>query len=462
MQGNNMDYVLLSDDCNECRYVTSAFSLLRLPLKNINIESLDVTTIENAIAVIACKTLEKQYRKKIFELIQSTNVSLISFDDIHAKNIQEHPHLILFLKMPFSKYELKDALSHCINKKNDIPDILNVKYPIFEKLVGPSSAVSKLKSMIKQVAYSDTTVLILGQSGTGKDVVASCIHYHSDRRDNPFVPINCGAIPSELMESELFGHEKGAFTGAMARRPGRFETADHGTLFLDEIGDMPMPMQVKLLRVIQDRKIERVGGCNSINVNVRLIAATNKNLEELIQQHHFREDLYYRLNVFPIYVPSLSERKEDIPALIDYHLEKIHGRLKHSVVFTERAKEMLCEYSWPGNIRELQNFLERMVILHPDRVVDEKCIEIPANKMKHATIASASSVTMAPMPTLPFIGESDFNILDYMAKIEKQVNDSALLKANGTLSVAATFLSMSPVVLLEKIKKYNLSVELQE
>ena len=224
--------------------------------------------------------------------------------------------------------------------------------------------------MIAQVAHTDTTVLISGQSGSGKDSVASCIHQLSVRQSKPFVPINCGAIPSELMESELFGHEKGAFTGATARRPGRFEMANHGTLFLDEVGDMPLAMQVKLLRVLQDGKIERVGGNNTIEVDVRIITASHKNLEALTHKRQFRDDLFYRLNVFPIHVPSLSERKEDIPLIIDYQLDKIHQRLNHKVIFTDEAMTLLCEHPWPGNIRELQNILERMVILHPDQVVD--------------------------------------------------------------------------------------------
>ncbi len=442
-----MDYVLVSDDCSSCHYIKSAFTLLQLPLKQLTIADLaeHIEIIANAISVIACQNVENEHRKQLHEMIKSGHASLISFQDPSTYNSETDPPLY-FLETPFSAYQLKEALGHCFNRKNNIPDLLDYKYPIFEKLVGQSKEITKVKSMIKQVAYTDTTVLILGQSGTGKDVVASCIHYLSDRREKPLVPINFGAIPTELMESELFGHEKGAFTGASTRRSGRFEMAESGTLFLDEIGDMPMPMQVKLLRVIQERKFERVGGSTSIDADVRLIAATNKNLEELIEQHQFREDLFYRLNVFPIYVPSLSERVEDIPVLIDYHLDKMYERLKHRVSFTASATELLCNYPWPGNIRELQNFLERMVILYPDRVVDEPDID-PAYKHKKLSLAHLPHALPADEP---------FNIKEYIAGVEKQMIKAALERANGIVSLAAEFLSLGRTTLIEKMKKHNL------
>jgi sigma-54 specific flagellar transcriptional regulator A len=350
--------------------------------------------------------------------------------------------------MPFSGSDLKNVLALCSNTIDDdnFTD-LNINHPsCFDKLIGQSEQIRRIRRLINQVSHSDTTVLILGQSGTGKEVIASCIHYLSSRKDKILVPINCGAIPSELMESELFGHEKGAFTGALTRRAGRFEIANGGTIFLDEIGDMPLQMQVKLLRVIQERMIDRVGGCTSIKVDVRLIAATNQNLQEMIEKEIFREDLYYRLNVFPIHVPSLSERSEDIPALIDYHLEKIYDRLKHRVIFTDRAKDILCNYAWPGNIRELENFLERMVILHRDCVLDEKDIE-PLYKCKAIS-------RLLPCPTLPL--ESPLNIKEYIANIERQIIQFALERSDGIVRQAADYLSLGRNTLLEKMKKYNL------
>ena len=439
-----MDYVLINDNCDSCRYVSNAFSLLSIALKILPPEDFFQHDAMLADAtVMVCKNIEDQDRKLVQTIIHKNNCFLISFQnpDNYNSNIKIPVH---FLKLPFSKYQLKEALNLSHQHKNDFLEFENFSSTIFERLIGHSAQITKIKDMIKQVSYSDTTVLILGQSGTGKDVIASCIHQLSNRKVNPFVPINCGAIPSELIESELFGHEKGAFTGAAAKRSGRFEMANSGTLFLDEIGDMPLPMQVKLLRVIQERIIERVGGNVSVKVDVRLIAATNKNLEELIQTKSFREDLFYRLNVFPIQVPSLAERHEDIPLLIDFHLDKIAERLKHRVLFTDSAKEILSQYAWPGNIRELQNFLERMVILYPDRVLNENTLEIQQKMKKDAS---------------PISLDEPFNIKEYIADIEQQMIKSALDKADGAVHLAAKYLSLGRTTLIEKMKKYNLVSE---
>lgn len=441
-------YILVGDDCDQCSYIAHAFTLVGLPLKKFTDKNvLDcLEDISHATATLFCKHIEESQGHFFFNHSELTHSHFISFNEEHLHN--NHPNkMIHYMKMPFTNSELSATLSRCqhFDEEDDFTG-LNLQHPIFERLLGHSPQIRKIRSLIKHVACSDSTVLILGQSGTGKDVIASCIHFLSNRRDKPLVPINCGAIPSELMESELFGHEKGAFTGALTKRPGRFEMADGGTLFLDEIGDMPFPMQVKLLRVLQERKIERVGGSAGIKIDVRLIAATNKNLEELILHHQFREDLYYRLNVFPIQVPNLNERVEDIPALIDYHLDKIYERLKHRVVFTDQAKEILCHYSWPGNIRELENFLERMVILHHDRVLDEKDIE-PMYRQKKAAIANKS---------LNLMPDESVNIKEYIANIEKQMIQYALDRSNGIVNAAAKYLSMGRTTFLEKMKKYDL------
>ncbi len=241
---------------------------------------------------------------------------------------------------------------------------------LFRSLVGTSRRIQDVRRMIEQVAESDATVLILGESGTGKEVVARNIHYHSRRRDKPFVPINCGAIPGDLLESELFGHEKGAFTGAINARKGRFEMAQGGTLFLDEIGDMSLPMQVKLLRVLQERTFERVGSNKSIRADVRIVAATHQDLERRIEQGKFREDLYYRLNVFPIDMPPLRERVEDIPLLLNELIARVEHERRGSVRLTPAAVMSLTHYPWPGNVRELANLVERLVIMYPFKVVD--------------------------------------------------------------------------------------------
>ncbi|WP_162232374.1 sigma-54-dependent transcriptional regulator [Methylogaea oryzae] len=231
---------------------------------------------------------------------------------------------------------------------------------------GETPAIRRVRRLVEQVAGTDATVLVLGESGTGKEVVARALHYNSPRRERLFVPVNCGAIPGDLLESELFGHEKGAFTGALTSRQGRFELADGGTLFLDEIGDMPLSMQVKLLRVLQERSFERVGSNKTIQCDVRVVAATHRNLEDEIRQNRFREDLFYRLNVFPIEIPPLRERVEDLPLLVDELVRRIENERRGSVRFTPAAMGVLQQHHWPGNVRELANLVERLAILYPE------------------------------------------------------------------------------------------------
>lgn len=439
--------ILIHDDCECCHYIMNAFQLLRLPLAHIPINELDKCHEKIGIAntLITCANIEAKHAKSLYTLINQYDIGFISCSEPSQlqDSLTTPPQ---YLKMPFSRSDLTHALSRTNKPADPLIDTWDLKHPIFGRLLGTSKQIRDIRSMIMQVADSDSTVLILGQSGTGKDVIASCIHTLSKRADKPFVPINCGAIPAELMESELFGHEKGAFTGALTRRAGRFEIADTGTLFLDEIGDMPLHMQVKLLRVLQDRIIERVGSISGIKVDVRIIAATNKNLLDLIQHNQFREDLFYRLNVFPIHVPRLCDRKEDIPLLIDYHLDKIQERLHHRVEFNETALEILSNYSWPGNIRELENFLERMVILHRDEVVCEKDIDAAYKKGK--TIHTIDNDIPTP--------ETPFNIKEYIAKIEEQMISTALERTNGAVGAAAEYLSLGKSTLVEKMKKYNL------
>lgn len=233
---------------------------------------------------------------------------------------------------------------------------------LFRSLVGTSRKVQQVRQLMEQVADKDVSVLITGESGTGKEVVARNLHYHSSRRDKPFVPVNCGAIPAELLESELFGHEKGAFTGAITARVGRFEMAEGGTLFLDEIGDMPLNMQVKILRVLQERTFEKVGSNRTQTADVRVIAATHKHLEDMIESGDFREDLYYRLNVFPIEMPALRERVEDIPLLINELISRMEKEKRGSLRMNSAAIMSLCRHDWPGNVRELANLVERLAI----------------------------------------------------------------------------------------------------
>ena len=338
---------------------------------------------------------------------------------------------------------------------------------LFRSLSGNSRATRAINRMIEQVADTEATVLILGESGTGKEVVARKLHYHSKRRGKPFVPVNCGAIPGDLLESELFGHEKGAFTGAINSRQGRFELAEGGTLFLDEIGDMSMHMQVKLLRVLQERTFERVGSNKTIHCDVRIIAATHRNLEEAIKEGRFREDLFYRLNVFPIEMPPLRERVEDIPVLVADLISRIEHEKRGSIRLTPAAVTALTQYGWPGNVRELANLMERLAILYPYGVVDvadlpEKFragIKVPAppaadvEALPEVTVAGSEPGTVATVPRLPPEG---IDLKAYLAEIEQSLIRQALDESDGVVAHAAKRLNMRRTTLVEKLRKYGL------
>ncbi len=338
---------------------------------------------------------------------------------------------------------------------------------LFRSLVGNSRAIQRVRKMIDQVAPTEATVLILGESGTGKEVVARNIHYYSNRRNKPFVPINCGAIPGELLESELFGHEKGSFTGAVGARQGRFELAEGGTIFLDEIGDMPLPMQVKLLRVIQERSFERVGSNKSIRSDVRIVAATHRDLEQLISDGTFREDLYYRLNVFPVEMPPLSSRAEDLPLLVNELITRLEHEKKSSVRLTPGAMMALCNYDWPGNVRELANLMERMTILHPYGVVD--AADLPSKMSPHGRASAARSddaqasglpmmqglpqVALNNKPRLPRDG---IDLKQHLTEIEISLIEQSLDECSGVVAHAANRLKIRRTTLVEKMRKYGI------
>jgi len=341
----------------------------------------------------------------------------------------------------------------------------NTSPMLFRSLVGNSRAIIGVRRLIEQVADTEANVLILGESGTGKEVVARNLHYYSSRSDKPFVPVNCGAIPGELLESELFGHEKGAFTGAISSRQGRFELADGGTLFLDEIGDTPLAMQVKLLRVIQERVFERVGSNKSIKANVRIIAATHQDLEEHIKQGNFREDLYYRLNVFPIEMPPLQQRVEDIPLLINELITRMEHEQRGSVRLTPAAVTALCQYPWPGNVRELSNLVERLVIMFPYGVVDVR--DLPEKFRGHFISTDdepVMDVTLnephIPISSKPAVSErlpsAGLDLKEHLTNLEYSLIKQALDEANGVVAHAAKRLHMRRTTLVEKMRKYGL------
>jgi sigma-54 specific flagellar transcriptional regulator A len=319
-----------------------------------------------------------------------------------------------------------------------------------QRITGTSESIRGVRALIEQVADFETNVLITGQSGTGKELVARTIHALSDRKDGPFVPINCGAIPAELLESELFGHQKGAFTGAIAARIGRFELADGGTLFLDEIGDMSLDMQVKLLRVLQERSFERVGSNKTIRCNVRIVAATHRDLPAAVKSGEFREDLYYRLNVFPIEMPPLFKRVSDLPLLLDELLQTHTGNDKNELRISAAAMQALANYRWPGNIRELSNLVERLAIIKPKGSIELDDLPIKYREAHSEPPVEVNSVSAA-------MQLRNANLKQHLQQVEQALIDQAMHACDGVVAGAARLLHMQRTTLVEKIGKYNLS-----
>lgn len=319
-------------------------------------------------------------------------------------------------------------------------------------IIGESKRIKEVYEAIEMVSRTRSTVLLRGETGTGKELVAHAIHYASFRTKGPFVKVACAALPETLLESELFGYEKGAFTGAVSTKPGRFEMAEGGTLFLDEIGDISAAMQVKLLRALQEREFERVGGTRTLCVDVRVIAATNRDLEKAIQEKQFREDLYYRLNVVPIFLPSLRERREDIPLLVSHFLKKAALTNNKKVQYvSDAAIEYLMSYSWPGNIRELENVIERAVILCKGDTLEVGLFPIPGRKDHPAAVPIPSAVPAAS--DLPF---EEGHLTEAVEKLERCMMTTALKKTRGNQRQAAKILGITERILGYKIKIYNL------
>lgn len=391
--------------------------------------------------------------------------------------------LVATIPLPLSYQPMLDAL-HKAQVYGEhyarLRDIGSVRdYNMFRSLVGNSPAVQRIRQLMSQVADTEVTVLITGESGTGKEVVARNLHANSRRAGKPFVPINCGAIPPDLLESELFGHEKGAFTGAISTRIGRFELAQGGTLFLDEIGDMPLPMQVKLLRVLQEQCFERVGGTKTMSTDVRILAATHRNLEDMIAVGTFRQDLYYRLNVFPIEMPSLRERAADLPFLLNELISRLEHSKRGSVRFNSAAIKALSLYNWPGNVRELANLVERMAIMHPHGVVGVHDLprqfqlddaELPPLLAEPAesVVATgkmagtgereggAESGAQRGLDSPPLLPLNGMDLKEYLANLERSLIEQALEDSGGVVARAADRLNIRRTTLVEKMRKYDM------
>jgi len=440
------------------------------------LESDDEQTKESiGVAVIngeeAASTAHVQ---RVCKLAQGLPILLVGDPDLKGVSEDDANRIIARMEWPLNYTKFVDSLYRAqiyhdqFSRSKERGQQRGVQ--LFRSLVGTSRKVQQVRQLMKQVADKDVSVLITGESGTGKEVVARNLHYHSSRRDKPFVPVNCGAIPAELLESELFGHEKGAFTGAITARVGRFELAEGGTLFLDEIGDMPLNMQVKILRVLQERTFERVGSNRTQSADVRVIAATHKHLEDMIESGDFREDLYYRLNVFPIEMPALRERVEDIPLLINELISRMEKEKRGSLRMNSAAIMSLCRHDWPGNVRELANLVERLAIMHPYGVIGVQ--ELPKkfryvddydeNRPVEDTGMPSAIPGLVGLDAPALLPVNGIDLKDYLSNLEKQLIQQALDEAAGVVARAAEKLRIRRTTLVEKVRKYGLREESDE
>jgi len=356
-----------------------------------------------------------------------------------------------YIIKPFKNDEIRLIVKNALERKALRQENVRLKTELgkrysFSGLIGKSKAMQDTYDLIQKVAPSKVSLMITGESGTGKEVVARAIHYHSDRKERAFVPINCGAIPENLLESELFGHEKGSFTGAIQQKQGLFEVADGGTLFLDEIGELPPAMQVKLLRVLQEREMRRVGGTRDLPVDVRVIAATNKDLEAEVKRGAFREDLYYRLNVIHMLLPPLRDRREDLPLLVEHLFQKLTG--KEGVIIEEGAMRRIFDYNWPGNVRELENAIERCIVLGGSDTITEDCLPLP--------LRSKSGNSQSQFAEIP---DSGLDLDAYLGGIEKDILFKALEKTGGVRKKAAELLGITFRSIRYRLAKYGMGEE---
>lgn len=358
-----------------------------------------------------------------------------------------------YLTKPLNFERLKVLIDKALEKTRLLNENLYLRQQLrgkyrFDKIIGNSRAMQQVFSRMEKIVGTDSTILILGDSGTGKELVAKAIHFNGNRKDQPFVAINCGAIPAELLESELFGHVKGAFTGAVAEKKGKFEQANRGTIFLDEIATMPLHLQMKLLRVLQEQEVEKVGDNKTIQLDVRVISATNANLEEAVRKGAFREDLYYRLNVIPIRLPNLKERREDIALLVRHFVQKIcqeSGR--PAIAFSNESLRAMEGYAWPGNVRELENVVERTITLAEGEVIE--VADLPPD------IGAGESLRECPAPR-PKLTDQGVNLPGIVADLERELIIASLERAKGIKARAASLLNIKRTTLVEKIKRLGI------
>lgn len=463
--------VLVADDDNAQRF------MLEELMKR---EGYDVVSARDGVEAVA-KVREEDFDLAILDIKMPRMDGIQALREIHSIR----PHLIVvmvtaygttetalqavkegaydYFTKPYNVDELRLVVRRAIEKQRLRQQIFALETQLREKvaldrIVGQSPQMQQVFDLIRKVVSNDVTVLITGESGTGKELVAQAIHFHSARRDFPFLGINCAAIPESLLESELFGHERGAFTGAVSTRKGLFETAQGGTVFLDEIGDMSLPLQSKLLRVLQEKKIMRVGGTTPIPVDVRIIAATNQNLAERVRKKEFREDLYFRLNVIPIHLPPLRERKGDIPLLVHHFIGIYNPRLNRDIHgVTPGAMELLENYPWPGNVRELENVVQRAMILATGNTITEE--DLPLN-VRSGPIAFPAQAGQLPDDTERILEDFSIPLQEKVnlltEQLEKKVILAALQRTNFKRQEAADLLGISRKSLHNKMVKYRL------
>lgn len=365
-----------------------------------------------------------------------------------------------YFTKPFKLDEMEVVIRRALEKRALINEVSQLRERLdhrfeFNNIVGANGTLKPIFDMLRRVIPTDTTVLILGESGTGKELIAEAVHRHSRRKDKPFIKLNCAAIPEDLLESELFGHEKGAFTGAVGQKLGRFELAHQGTILLDEIGDMSLHTQAKILRVLQERQFERVGGTKTIQVDVRIIASTNKDLSRAVREERFREDLYFRLNVVPIILPPLRERQSDIADFVSFFLAEINGRLGRNIEgVSYECLQKLMQYDWPGNVRELKNCLERAAILTDGSTIPAEVLPI------HMRSHQDSSPAAAGVPEIPNQAVVDgFSLDDKVGEYEKGILIDALKKTHFVQAAAAKMLGITERSIWHKVKKYALNID---
>ncbi|MFA6304114.1 MAG: sigma-54 dependent transcriptional regulator [Legionella sp.] len=456
MESNDKIYII-DDKQDRCNQLRTIFDFIGESVIVTNYGAWQIVTASNpSIIILGASESEDKTLDELEVVVKQFPRTPIILIDMELNPTQsEAKNVVTTLFFPFTYAQMLEALHRCriaMEAEHFISASVH-KTPLFRSLVGTSDSIHLVRKLIEQVANTEASVLILGESGTGKEVVARNIHALSLRSNKPFIPINCGAIPGELLESELFGHEKGAFTGAITSRQGRFELANGGTLFLDEIGDMPLAMQVKLLRVLQEHSFERVGSNKSIGVNVRIIAATHRNLESAITDGKFREDLFYRLNVFPIEMPTLRDRSSDIPLLFNELISRMEGEGRPIVRLMPDALDALSSYNWPGNVRELANMVERLSILYPNGIVSKN--DLPRRvrggfKSSYIELnlfdASQEQIRLGP----------GIDLKQHLVKTELALINQALIEHDWVVAHAASYLNMRRTTLVEKMRKYGL------